>query len=104
MKDYDEFQINLTLKFKIPKEEITINSVLYTVSQCSKEVDKAIAKALLAGIEEKAIAEKLKAEPGYALNGWTGLICLDSILEYEFPILLFSFSHLLVCFINLYRG
>ena len=69
MKDYDEFQINLTLKFKIPKEEITINSVLYTVSQCSKEVDKAIAKALLAGIEEKAIAEKLKAEPGYALNG-----------------------------------
>lgn len=69
MQDYDEFEIKLTLKFRIPKEGITINSVLYTVTTNLKEVGKAVAKALLAGLEEKAIEEKLKTEPGYALNG-----------------------------------
>lgn len=69
MSDFDEFQIQLSLKFKIPKEGITINSILYTVTASMKEVGKAIARALLAGIEEKAIEEKLMAEPGYSLNG-----------------------------------
>lgn len=69
MKDCDEFQIKITLKFKIPKEGITINSVLYTVKECLKEVGKTLARTLLSGIEEKAIKEKLKTNPGYTLNG-----------------------------------
>ncbi len=69
MKDYDEFQINLTLKFRIPKEGITINSVLYTVAKNLGQIGIAISKALLGGIEEKAIKEKLENEPGYARNG-----------------------------------
>lgn len=69
MQDCDEFQIKLTLKFRIPKEGITINSVLYTVTKSLTEIGKNLVRALLAGLEEKAIEEKLKAEPGYALNG-----------------------------------
>ena len=62
MTEYDEFQINLTLKFKIPKAGITVNSVLYTVAKSLPQIGKAIAKAFLAGIEEKAVEEKFNVK------------------------------------------
>jgi len=69
MKDFFEFQINLTLKFKIPKAGVTINSILYTVAKSLAEIGKVIAKALLAGFEEKAIEEKLESNPNLRRNG-----------------------------------
>lgn len=69
MKETNEFHINLTLKFNIPKEGITINSVLHTVASNLGQIGIGIAKALLSGIEEKSIAEELENKPGYVKNG-----------------------------------
>ena len=65
----NKLQINLTLEFEIPKEKITIDSVLYTVNETSSKVSIAITKAFLSGFEEKAVEEEIKNNPSYVRNG-----------------------------------
>ncbi len=60
----DELEIKIVLAYKVPEKGLTLNGILRGLEQDKDIVMKAMVKAILHALEEKAIEEQIISEPG----------------------------------------
>ena len=65
-----EMEISLTLRFRVPEKDLTVNGILQGIEEQTPTILRAILKQVFKALEERAIMRLRREKPGrYILNG-----------------------------------